>query len=74
MPHQPGLVAREPVLTAITALVAAAIALLVAFGVDVSTEQTAAIIAFIVAVYGVAVLVRANVTPVAKQFFGRSGA
>lgn len=57
---------REPVLVAITGLVTAALALLVAFGVDFTTEQTAAIVTFIGAAYAVAVLVRRRVTPTRK--------
>jgi hypothetical protein len=57
---------NEPVLTAITGLVAAAIALLVAFGVDFTTAQTGAILGFVAAVYAVAVLVRSKVTPTRK--------
>lgn len=55
----------EPVLAAITALVAAAIVLLVAFGVNISDDQKEAIGAFIVALYGVAVFIRSKVTPTA---------
>lgn len=58
---------NEPVLTAITGLVAAALALLVAFGVDFTTEQTAAILAFVAAVYAVAVLVRSKVRPLKRK-------
>lgn len=54
----------EPVLTAITGLVAAAIGLLVAFGVAFTAAQTGAVVGFVVAVYAVAVLVRSKVTPV----------
>jgi uncharacterized membrane protein len=54
---------NEPVLTAITALVAAAFAVLIAFGVDFTTEQVAASVGFVTAVYGVAAIVRSKVTP-----------
>ena len=53
----------EPVLTAITGLVAAAIAVLVAFGVDFTQAQTSAIVGFVAAVYAVAGIVRSMVTP-----------
>lgn len=53
----------EPVLTAVTGLVAASIALLAAFGVDFTAEQTAAIVGWVVAVYGVALIVRSKVRP-----------
>lgn len=58
---------KEPVLTAVTGLVVAAIALLVAFGVHVTQLQTAAIVGFVGAVYVVAALVRSKVRPVAKE-------
>lgn len=58
---------NEPVLVAVTALVVATIALLVAFGVDVTDEQRGAIIGFVVALYGVAVLIRSRVSPVKKR-------
>lgn len=58
---------NEPLLTAITALVLATIALLVAFGVHVSEEQRTAIGGFVVALYGVAVYVRSKVTPTRKE-------
>lgn len=57
---------NEPVLVSITGFVVAGLALLVSFGVDFTTEQTAAITAFVGAVYGVAVLVRNAVKPVSK--------
>lgn len=66
MTNSPGLIAREPVLTAITGLVSAAIALLVAFGVTITATQTAAIVGFVAAAYAVALLVRSAVTPTAK--------
>lgn len=59
---------REPLVTAatITGLIAAVIALIVAFGIDVSQEQTAAILglAAIVAPLVVAATTRGKVTPV----------
>lgn len=58
---------NEPVLTAVTGLVAAALALLIAFGVEFTTEQTTAILGFVAAVYAVAVIVRARVTPTSKD-------
>lgn len=57
----------EPVLTAITGLVAAGVALLVAFGVDFTSAQTAAVTGFVAAAYAVAVLVRSKVTPVKRR-------
>lgn len=54
----PNVVKDEPVLTTITTFVAAAIGLLVAFGVALTGAQIAAIGAFVVALYGVGVLVR----------------
>lgn len=54
---------KEPVLAGITALVVAAIGLGVAFGVNVTEAQTAAIVAFVAAVYAVAGIIRAKVTP-----------
>ncbi len=55
---------REPVLTAVTVLIAATIGLLVAFGVEVTEDQKAAIVAFVVATYVMAGIVRQKVTPV----------
>lgn len=57
---------NEPLLTAITALVAAAIALLVAFGVDVTDDQKIAIGGFVVALYVLVGVVRSKVTPTRK--------
>lgn len=54
----PNIVQNEPVLTTITTFVAAAISLLVAFGVAFTAVQTGAIIAFVAALYGVGVMVR----------------
>lgn len=54
----PNIVKDEPVLSTITTFVAAAIGLLVAFGVALTAAQIAAIGAFVVALYGVGVLVR----------------
>lgn len=54
---------NEPVLTAATGLVVAGLALLVAFGVDVTEAQIAAITGFVAAVYAVAAIVRQKVTP-----------
>ena len=59
---------REPVVTAagVSAVITAAIALLVAFGVHVSANQSAAIVGFVgvVAPLVLAVVARARVTPV----------
>lgn len=60
-------VQNEPVLTAITAFLAASIALAAAFGLDFTTEQTAAVLAWVAAAYGIFLLVRSKVTPTAKQ-------
>jgi uncharacterized membrane protein len=54
---------NEPVLTAVTGLVVAGLVLLVAFGVDVTDAQVAAIVGFVAAVYAVAGIVRQKVTP-----------
>ena len=62
---------REPVVTAagVSAVITAAIALLVAFGVHVTANQSAAIVGFVgvVAPLVLAVVARARVTPVAKH-------
>ncbi len=54
---------NEPVLSAVTGLVVASVALLVAFGVEVTDEQKLAIVGFVAALYAVAVLIRSRVTP-----------
>lgn len=59
-------VQNEPVLSALTAIVAAGIALLVAFGVALSAPQIAAITGFVGAAYAVFALVRSKVTPDAR--------
>jgi hypothetical protein len=56
----------EPVLTVITALVVATVALLAAFGLDFTQAQTAAIVGWVAAVYGAAVLIRSRVSPVRR--------
>jgi ABC-type spermidine/putrescine transport system permease subunit I len=57
----------EPAVTigAVTTLIAAAIALLVAFGVDITEDQTKAILAFVAAAgpLASALLIRRKVTP-----------
>ena len=62
---------NEPVVTAagVSAVITAAIALLVAFGVHVTANQSAAIVGFVgvVAPLVLAVVARARVTPVAKH-------
>jgi hypothetical protein len=58
---------NEPVLTAVIALVAATVGLLVAFGVHVTPEQRSAIEAWVVAAVSVGVYVRSKVTPAAKK-------
>ncbi|MBA3298245.1 MAG: hypothetical protein H0U19_15065 [Acidobacteria bacterium] len=60
------MIANNPVLAGITALVTAGVGLLAAFGVDFTAEQTAAVVAFVAATYAVAVLVRSQVTPTRK--------
>lgn len=60
--------AGEPILTGITALVGASIALLIVFGVHVTGEQRDAIIAFIAALYAVALIVRSQVRPMVKDY------
>lgn len=54
---------NEPVRAAVVGLVTAGLALLVAFGVDLTPEHVAAIVAFVAAAFGVGELVRARVTP-----------
>lgn len=58
--------ANEPVVAATVALVAATITLLIAFGVHVTADQREAIEAWVLAVIGLGVFVRAKVTPAAK--------
>lgn len=57
----------EPVLTVITAFVAATLGLLAAFGLDFTAEQTAAIVGWVAAAYGVALLIRSRVSPVRSR-------
>lgn len=54
---------NEPVMSLVIGLVTAACALLIAFGVPLTTEQTAAIVAFAGAAIGLGVWVRSKVTP-----------
>lgn len=54
---------NEPVLTVVTGLVVASLALLAAFGVDTTDEQKAAIVGFIAALYAAATLIRSKVSP-----------
>lgn len=56
--------AKEPVMTLVLGLVAAGVALLVAFGVGISPEQGAAIAAFVAAALGLGLYVRSKVSPV----------
>lgn len=58
---------NEPVLTIITGLVGATIALLAAFGLDFTAEQTAAIVGWVAAVYAAAVLMRSKVRPTGRD-------
>jgi hypothetical protein len=53
----------EPVVTLVLGLVAAGVALLVAFGVDITQAQGAAIGGFVVAALALGVFVRSKVTP-----------
>lgn len=55
---------NEPVLTVVTGLVVATLALLAAFGLEFTSEQVAAIVGWIAAVYAAAVLIRSRVSPV----------
>lgn len=57
------MISREPVVTAALAFVGALIALLAAFGVDLTADQQSAIGAFCAAVLALAVVVRSKVTP-----------
>ena len=57
---------NEPVISMVVALIAAGGALLAAFGVDLTTDQIAAISAFAVAALALAAWVRSQVTPTAK--------
>lgn len=57
---------REPVLTTILALVSATMALLAAFGVDLTDAQQTAILGFVAALVAAAFLIRSLVTPVKR--------
>lgn len=57
------LIGREPVVTAVLTVVGALVALLVAFGVDLTATQQAAIGGFCAAVVALAGVVRHRVTP-----------
>jgi hypothetical protein len=61
------LLATEPVMTAILAVVTATVALLVAFHVHVTADQREAIEVWVGAVLVLGVAVRSRVTPKAKQ-------
>ena len=56
-------VSDEPVVSAFAAVVVALLVLLAAFGVDLTEEQQGAILGFVFAVLGLAILVRNRVTP-----------
>lgn len=56
-------VKSEPVLTAAVAFTTAVIAVLVAFGVDLTQQQTAAVVGLVIAGFGLAAVVRSRVTP-----------
>lgn len=53
----------EPVMTLVLGLITAAIGLLVAFGVHITTEQGAAIGGFVAAALALGAYVRSRVTP-----------
>lgn len=55
--------ANEPVMTLVISLVGALLALLAAFGVDLSPEQIGAIGGFVVAALGFGLYVRSKVKP-----------
>lgn len=57
------LISREPVRAAILSLIGAVIAVLVAFGVDLTSGQIAALTGLGIAALGIGEAVRANVTP-----------
>lgn len=57
----------EPVLTVITAFVAATIGVLAAFGLDFTAAQVGAITGWVAAAYGGALLIRSRVRPVAAR-------
>lgn len=57
---------NEPVVAAILLVIAASIALLVAFGVHVTADQREAIEGWVGAVLALGFLVRSRVTPAAK--------
>lgn len=57
---------KEPVMTLVVALIAAAGGLLAAFGVNVTDAQVAALSTFAVAALGLGVWVRSKVRPTAK--------
>lgn len=59
-------VSNEPVVGLVLGLVAAGVALLVAFGVDITPEQGAAIAGFVAAALGLGLYVRSKVTPTKK--------
>lgn len=62
----------EPVIALVLGMIAAGIALLAAFGVNVTEEQTAAIGGFAAAALAFGFYVRSKVTPTAKTA-GRAG-
>lgn len=56
----------EPVLASITAFVLAVLTALVAFDVEITADQTGAIVGFVAAAYTLALVVRAKVAPVKR--------
>ena len=64
------LLITEPVMAAALALVGLTVGLLVAFGVHVTADQREAIEAWVGGVLALALVVRRQVTPTAKQSSG----
>jgi hypothetical protein len=58
---------KEPVMTLVLSLVAAGVAVLVAFGVDVTQAQAAAVGGFAAAAVGLGLFVRSRVSPVERK-------
>lgn len=60
------MIRNEPVLGLVTAFVVAAIALLVAFGVDLTDGQKLAVVGFVGAAFSLGTYVRSRVSPVRR--------
>ena len=58
---------QEPVVTLVLGLIAAGVALLVAFGVDITPGQAGAIAGFAAAALGLGLYVRSKVTPTGRK-------